>query len=284
MGHPWDRYVVNSLHNPQKIITIHDPIEHSSNNNNVSNMARAVSLLNKGIYDKKPDDVIILSKVFFDNVVSMKLVEKEHIHIVPHCIFNHYSIIGTARPYEYDASKTNFLFFGRIDKYKGLNILASAFTKYLEIDSNATLTIVGSGDFSLYKEIYNKIKNVTVINRWIKDEEVSSFFISKKVILVLPYIDASQSGVIPIAMAEEVPVIASNTGGLAEQIEDNVTGFLFTPSDSNALFKKMVFVSKTDCMSIVKNAKEYINKLTGKELSKRIVDIIITNEFSGEQE
>lgn len=279
MAHPWDCYLVNSLNNPQKIVTIHDPINHSSNNSNITKLSKAVTFLNRGIFNKKPDDVIILSKVFANYIISERMVEKEHVHVIPHCIFSHYSHIGAVEPYKYDSSRTNFLFFGRIDKYKGLDVLASAFSKYLKFDPNATLTIVGSGDFSLYKELYNELDNVTVINRWIKDEEVASFFqTDRNVILVLPYKDATQSGVIPIAMSECVPVIASNTGGLVEQIDDKVTGFLFEANDSIALAEKMKEVSKTDKQAIISNAKKHISRLTGKELSKRIIDIVQFND------
>ena len=275
MGHPWDCYIVNALKNPQKIITIHDPIEHSSNNSNSSTLARVTSILNKGIYDKKPDDIVILSKVFLEYVSSQKKVDKNHIHVIPHCVFSYYSEISTINSYDYDVSKINFLFFGRIDKYKGLDVLAKAFSLFLEHDNNSTLTIVGSGDFSFYLEKYENIKNVTVINRWIKDKEVSSFFVKdKNVILVLPYIDATQSGVIPIAMSSMIPIIASRTGGLVEQIEDYKTGFLVEPNNPQLLFQKMLEVSKRDNEQIIKNAKEYISHFSGVELSKKIINII----------
>ena len=275
MGSPWDCYVVNSLKNPQKILTIHDPIEHSSNNSNDKMLSRAVSLLNKGIRNKKPDDIVVLSKVFIETMASKNIVGKDRIHVVPHCIFNYYGDVSTSKMYEYDEEKINFLFFGRIDRYKGLDILAEAFRRYSLFNAKATLTIVGSGDFSFYRAAFKSLDNITVINRWIKDEEVASFFAPhKNVILILPYIDATQSGVIPISMSAGVPIIATNTGGLAEQIQDNVTGFLVPPSDPESLSKKMLEVSNLDNSSVVENAKKYISQFTGFELAKKIIEII----------
>ena len=275
MEQPWDRYIVNVLNNPQKIVTVHDPIRHSSNNSSDKMLTKAVSVLNWGIYDKKPDDYVILSKYFFDHMVKSRGVAKERVHVIPHCVFDFYDKAKTTESFPYDGNLVNFLFFGRIDKYKGLEFLAEAFKKFYEVNDKATLTIVGSGDFSVYKEKYAGVPNLTVINRWIADGEVASFFVkNKNVILVLPYIDATQSGVIPIAMSSEIPVIASNTGGLAEQIIDNETGYLVEPANVESLFEKMKDVSEKDNRMIVKNAKDYISKLTGYELSKKIIEII----------
>lgn len=275
MGHPWDPYISNALNNPQKIITVHDPIEHSSNNSNVQTLNKAVSILNKGIFNKKPDDYIILSECFFDYLVSKKSIEHNRIHIIPHCVFDFYETVRNVGYYEYDLNKTNFLFFGRIDKYKGLDVLQVAFEKFNQIHPLSTLTIVGSGDFSNYCYAYKHMPNVRIINKWIPDEEVASFFCpNKNVILVLPYIDATQSGVIPIAMSAGIPIIASNTGGLSEQIRNQYTGYLVEPNNPVALFETMEMVSKIDNSFIIENAKVYIKSLSGYELSKKIIDII----------
>lgn len=52
-----------------------------------------------------------------------------------------------------------------------------------------------------------------------EDEEVESIFSGENLVAVLPYLDATQSGVVLTAMDYGVPVIATDTGGLSEQIE-----------------------------------------------------------------
>lgn len=54
--------------------------------------------------------------------------------------------------------------------------------------------------------------------------------------------DATQSGVIPIAYEYETPIIASNTGGLKEQLNDGKIGLLFEPGNALELANKMEYI------------------------------------------
>ncbi len=59
-------------------------------------------------------------------------------------------------------------------------------------------------------------------------------------LVVLPYVSATQSGVIPIAAAFGRAVIATNVGGLAEQVDGGRLGVLIPPADSAALAHAVV--------------------------------------------
>jgi glycosyltransferase involved in cell wall biosynthesis len=59
--------------------------------------------------------------------------------------------------------------------------------------------------------------------------------LSRAGMLVLPYVEASQSGVACIAMATGTPIVASAIGGLAELIHDHVDGLLVPPANPQAL-------------------------------------------------
>ena len=140
-----------------------------------------------------------------------------------------------------------------------------------------SLTIAGAGDFSPYRAKYKQLERVTVINRWLADEEVESIFQGEHLIAVLPYADATQSGVLMVAMDYGVPVIATDTGGLGEQLEDGVTGLLTDASDSSQLARQMLRLKndrelyQTICRNIEKKlpdmewggAAELVAKLAG---------------------
>ena len=53
--------------------------------------------------------------------------------------------------------------------------------------------------------------------------------------VVLPYLEATQSGVAQIALGFEKPVIATSVGGMAETIADGQTGLIVPPGDNAAL-------------------------------------------------
>lgn len=122
--------------------------------------------------------------------------------------------MGTAEPY--------LLFFGRIDKYKGIDFLLEA---YRDVEEQALpLVIAGSGMLSNEENtILKKISNVTLINRYISDGEMKWLF-AHAAAVVLPYIEATQSGVIPIAYAYSKPVLVSSVPGLTQFVSDGETG------------------------------------------------------------
>lgn len=135
------------------------------------------------------------------------------------------------------------LFFGKVRKYKGLDVLLAAMPKVL---SKVKCKLIVVGEFydpiDKYLNLVRKHgieKEVSLDNRYVPNEEVPSIF-ERVDVLVLPYVSASQSGVARIALSNGLPVIASRTGGLSEAIVENVNGLLFPPGDSDALAEQIV--------------------------------------------
>ena len=136
--------------------------------------------------------------------------------------------------------------------------------------------MVGNGDFSPYKNEYKDLVNFRLINRWIDDSEIGSFFCGKNIVTVLPYLNATQSGVINVAMMYRSLVIASNTGGLNEQVQDKETGLLVMPNDENSLMRAMEFAinNQTECIKYINQASDFLLTLDWKKLSKILLNII----------
>ena len=261
--------LINRLFKNKKVIvTLHDPIPHKGAKRLL------VYLYTKVI--KQADKIIVLSNKFVNLTADIYNKNINDIYVIPHGIFDNYKkVYDNKFKYEYDNSKVNFLFFGRITPYKGLDVLATAFKKLESEFDNIALTIVGNGDFEPYRQCYSEIKNVTVINRWIKDEEVYGFYNGANVITVLPYIEATQSGVIPVAMANDSLVICTNTGGLVEQVVDKETGYLVEVGDSEALYKVMKSIVDGEYNPwVITNAKDYISNLTWDRLAEKLKQII----------
>lgn len=121
------------------------------------------------------------------------------------------------------------LFFGRIDKYKGIERLLRVYSKRSE--ELPCLVIAGSGRLSSEEErLLGECDNVRLINRFIGDAEMNWLFINSKVI-VLPYIEASQSGVLPMAYHFGKPVVVSDLPGLVEFVDERKTGFVFSDDE-----------------------------------------------------
>lgn len=136
----------------------------------------------------------------------------------------HVPKIHETKPEEMKIEEDYLLFIGRIDKYKGIGTLLKA---YQLADKNALpLVIAGNGAFSEgEKVLLNETHNMTLINRYISDGEMKWLFRNATAV-VLPYIEATQSGVIPIAYYYSKPVIVSEVPGLTQFVEDGDTGYI----------------------------------------------------------
>lgn len=130
------------------------------------------------------------------------------------------------------------LFFGFVRAYKGLDYLIGALPTVLA-HLDARLLVVGEfwDDPAPFRERIHALRldeQVTIVDRYIPNDEVGAYFAAADLV-TLPYVDATQSGVIQIAFSFGVPVVTTTVGGLAEVVEDGATGFLAPPGDSQAL-------------------------------------------------
>ena len=234
MPHPWSYRIGSAFRSKKHVMFCHDPIAHSS--------AWQVYRIINDYLLKKCDDIFVLTKSFVPVIEERFHVPKEHIHYVPHGTMSIYGkdVCGTVP--QHNVTGVNFIFFGNITGYKGLNVLGKAYRELCldkELKTDFTLTIAGRGDFSPFASEYEGLPNIQLENRFIPDAEVASIFRKPNAVLILPYLDATQSGVIPIAMEFGVPVIASDTGGLREQLDNGNIGVLFECANANALAEAM---------------------------------------------
>jgi glycosyltransferase involved in cell wall biosynthesis len=84
---------------------------------------------------------------------------------------------------------------------------------------------------------------VEVLKNFIPAENVAGLF-ERSSVVVLPYIEASQSGVSAIGFTTGAVVVASRVGGLADLIEDHQTGLLVEPRNPASLASTLVSILK----------------------------------------
>lgn len=249
-----------------KIIVNHDPVPHSGANK------LSVYLMERPF--KKADIVIVHSKKFLDFVTN-KYKKVEYFPLGPHNVYK--SVPNKKTIVEYNSNKINFVFFGRITAYKGLDLLAKAYKLLsVEHDKSVSLTIVGNGDFKAYESLYKDLPNCKIINRWILDEEVESVFTGNNLVSVCPYKDGTQSGVVLVSYEYGIPVIASRTGGIEEQVFDNKTGFLIEANNLEQLVNSMEkFVNQpTLIKSMQNNISFYLESISWSKSAEHLLNII----------
>lgn len=153
----------------------------------------------------------------------------------PHPLYNHYGNtidkLEARKSLNIPLDKKVILFFGFIRDYKGLDILIESMK---ELDDSYHLVIAGEvyGSFRKYQEIIDKysLQNKIILHiKYIPDGKVSIYF-SAADVTILPYRSGTQSGIIGISYHFDVPVIAADTGGLKEMVEDGKTGLIISSS------------------------------------------------------
>lgn len=267
MYHHWAHMIENAI-NYNSVITIcHNPEMHSDEKQYL-----------RYLYKKhicQSDKVIVLTKSY------IPLIEREYgypvsrIKYVPLGLMDEYDkYISHPLVPPYDESCINFLFFGLIRRYKGLHVLIRAFKKVFAIRNSITLRIIGAGDLEEYSKELSDLSNVYIENRYVDDSEVSSIFSGPNVVVVLPYIDACQSGVIQVAYQYENTIIASDVSVLKEQLDEGNIGIFFKVEDEEDLANKMIEV--IDNPKLREKQRELIHLYKKKLDWKKIALDIIT--------
>ncbi len=224
-GHPFFNFALPLLKKFPLVITIHDPRQHLGD--------RESRLTPQFVMDygfKQADRVIVHGTDLKQVVVNELGIKDCQVDIIPHVAIGERAIDTTLK----DDGNT-VLFFGRIWEYKGLDYLIQAEPKISAEFPDVRIVVAGRGeDFARYRRKMVHPERFEVYNNWITEDRRAQIFATASVV-VLPYVEASQSGVIPVAYTYEKPVIATRVGGLPDMVEHGRTGLLVQPRDSDAL-------------------------------------------------
>jgi len=168
----------------------------------------------------------------------------ERVRVIPHGAFDYLTELGAAEkplPAELEGAEGPvILSFGLIRAYKGLEYLVAAFQQIAAGDNNYRLIIAGEPkkeSQQYWRDIQRTIereetgKRVIQEIRFVPDEETELYFKAADV-LVLPYTEIFQSGVLFLAYGFGLPVIATDVGSLRDDIIEGQTGFVCRPSDA----------------------------------------------------
>ncbi len=183
--------------------------------------------------------------------------------IIPHPVYDTYgegvSKAAAAEHLHADVKARYLLFFGLVRKYKGLDLLMHAMAEEKVRAFNLKLLV--AGEFyedrvfyeSLAKEL-NIYNDLILVSDFIPDKEVRYYF-SIADLVVLPYRNATQSGVSSLAIHFDKPMIVSNFGGLPETVVEGKTGFVVT-AEANDLANAIVrYYNDADHQQMIENVK-----------------------------
>jgi len=142
------------------------------------------------------------------------------------------------------ADERVLLLFGRINPYKGVEYLVSAFRRLCARTERYRLIIAGRPEDwdGYWRPLVQRIEAQMPADRlilatdFIPDDTIEIYFKAADA-LVLPYRHIYQSGVLFLGQSFGLPVLASDVGSFKEEIAEGETGFIFKPEDSDDLLR-----------------------------------------------
>lgn len=244
------------------VVSIHDPVAHSGENNIKQNLVNT-------LFKKITKAYLFYSKYsaeIFKKNNSQSSIPVYNIHLQPYSFLQNY--ISTEK-----AKSDYILFFGRLSLYKGIDILLEAIPIVLKTFPNEKFIIAGSPSYN-YKIDNSTIssfkENLTFITAYLPIEELANLINNSKFV-VCPYRDATQSGVLMSTFAIGKMAVVSNVGSFPEYVTDGYNGIL-AESDAKSVAEKIIDALLSEKYKTIQNNIK--SKSTEEEL-KMISDGIL---------
>lgn len=211
--------------------------------------------------------------------------------VTPHPTYNAFKMQNMSREearqlLDVDMQTPMLLFFGFVREYKGLKYLLDAMKQIKTGLPDAQLWVVG--DFGEDKAQYleqiqaNGIRDqVRLVEGYIPDQEVEKYFAAADLV-VLPYISATQSGIVQIAYGFEKPVVVTEVGGLPDVVQDHRTGYVVPRENAEAIaVAVMDFFQRDTDIPWTEHIRKQAGEFSWETMVERIQDLedrIITKE------
>ncbi len=214
------------------ILSVHDPQPHSGEDPLKKKIIRA---LNFG----QAKHFILHNHAQMPGFLRQQRLSAERVSVIP---LGPYHLYRQFIRQQLPSDPSCVLFFGRLSPYKGLERLIQAAPMVCEKVPDARFVIAGKAITGYELPALPGLPNGgrwDVINTYIPNDRLAELF-QRAAVVVCPYTDATQSGVVLTAYAFGKPVVASRVGGLPEYVQHGVTGVLVEPGNAASLADGLV--------------------------------------------
>lgn len=206
------------------VLTIHDPVPHPGHPNQGSPASQAASDFVYAHWRKRADVAIVHSDALKAELLAAG--GPERVEVIPHGL----ELSPAPAPIP---DEPTIGFFGRLQAYKGLDVLTAAIPLVWEQRPDVQFVIEGRGDWvPPFTD-----SRLRVPREYVPREHVDGL-LKSLTLLVLPYTQASQSGPGNRAISFGIPVVVSDVGGLPDLTLDD--SFVVPPGDPGALAQALV--------------------------------------------
>lgn len=243
--HPYNLIIIciGRLLGLETINTVHDYVTHVGEKNTLLEFVQKKCLM-------LSNRVVFLTEAEMKKALNNGFSPKQYF-VLPHPLPD----VNSIHKLDYDLV-LKVLFLGRFREYKGINLIYECSQKLEDIH----FTLAGQGPLPAHWK--HSSKNLKIINAWLNESYMKELVLSHH-LLVLPYIDASQSGVLCMGLSYEIPMIVSKIEGLKEQLGD--TGALWIETNTASLISAIMKISASQDdyeflkSSVMKAKQQYLS-------------------------
>ncbi|MEP9373347.1 glycosyltransferase family 4 protein [Mesorhizobium sp. KR1-2] len=172
------------------------------------------------------------------------------VHVLSHPAIDRYAELARRRQMTRcpEDGTLRVLLFGRIFVYKGLEQLVRAESMLRDLLPNLRITVAGRGDDPwIFRPLMGDAGRYDIRSRFIEDAEVAQLFLDADIV-VLPYTEASQSGVLNLAAAFGKPVVVTDVGELRATVQPNGLGMVVQPGDPVQLARAIRILAESKAL------------------------------------
>lgn len=232
-----------------------------------------------GLFVDQMDGFITMSQSVAGDLSTFT---QKPIILTPHPLYNNFGNSISKREARknlglLDSDKI-LLFFGIIRKYKGLDILLKAMANNHVKKLDVKLIVAGEfyEDEAEYRKIIHENSletQVILVNSFIPNNQVSNYFCAADLV-VLPYRNATQSGVTQIAYHFEKPMLITNVGGLQEIVTNKFSGLVVNPNPTEIADSIVDFYKSDSEQKLIQGVKTEKQKYSWETMVDKFQQLI----------
>lgn len=221
------------------VTTVHDVEVHPGDAETRSLPERATRMI-----VRQSDHVVVHGEGLRRNAVTKFDRPAETVHVLSHPAIMRYADQAVADGLMRKSRGFSVLMFGRIYAYKGLRHLLEAEALVGDRIEDLRIIIAGRGDDpAQMRDLMGDPDRYDLRHRFIEDAEVVQLFLDADVVM-LPYTEASQSGVLNVAASFGKPLIVTDVGELGATVRAHGMGLVVPPGDPAALADAMALMAR----------------------------------------
>jgi len=208
------------------------------------------------------------------NVFRTNHKSHKDLNLIKFGLFDYFKTLKYECLNTYSLPENYILFVGMIKPYKGVEQLVEIISKTHELDKY-NFVFAGKDFIGIHNQTLPS--NISIYNKYLNDNELVYFTCNARCV-ILPYINASQSGIPSLSFLFEVPILYTQVDGLSEYLDNKYNGLSFSLNESASLISALeIIFNKQTYFEMQNNIKSMPFKFKYKwdEIAEQFINLYL---------